>query len=141
MPHGHGCQTITAMTLKSLLVDLGRSLLQYAAECWPWAGSEHDTRLIALAERQQQSIGSLVRLIASRTNEIDFGTYPTEYTDLHYLTTETLVERLIGNQKSLISAIQDARTSLNGDSAASELVSQISANETGILEELESMQG
>ena len=86
--------------LNFLLINLGRSLLQYVEECWPWSGNEtHGNPLDALVIAQKETIARLTDLLIQRRWNIDFGSYPTEYSDLHFVALDYLLLQLIENQE------------------------------------------
>lgn len=95
--------------LNELVVDLGRSLLQYAAEVSPWAktGALAD-EMARLAARQRESVGKLVDLLASRGWFVDFGVYPTDYGDLHFLSWNYFVPKLQQSQEALVAELDEA---------------------------------
>ena len=58
------------------LIHLGRSLLQYVGESWPWIGAEESTEkeiVDRLVQEQRQSVGRLVDMLRRRGHIIDFG--------------------------------------------------------------------
>ena len=67
--------------LKQLLVNLGRSFLQYVGQCWPWtdvdAQAERET-ISSLVARQQAHIASLTDLLDRRDGSVDSGSFPME---------------------------------------------------------------
>ena len=127
------------MELNALLVNLYRSLLQYVAECRPWTDAEHEAVVNQLADRQREDVRVLVDFLVDCDMEIDFGTYPTEYTDLHYLSLEILIRRLVDNQQSLVTVVNQTAAWLNGDDQAAELIRCIGESQNGILQDLQSM--
>lgn len=125
--------------MNRLLIDMGRSLLQYVGECWPWTGEEKaaERRAVAgLVRRQQRQIGRLVDFLSRRDWPIDFGSYPTEYTDLHYVALDYLLGQLIYNETELA---REAELLLGEDwdePAAVQLLGQIHAEQQSIAAEL-----
>ena len=119
--------------LNDLLVDLRKSLLQYSQEAWPWSGQSgaEDVRqtLNRLAAEQEQSVADLVELLDSRGHAIDFGTYPDEYTSLHYVSVEYLLDQLTIHTTSLIEAYQSVPSEVAEDQEVSALVEQILSRE------------
>jgi hypothetical protein len=97
--------------LNDLLVDLGRSLLQYADESWPWANSGEaaaEQTVRAAAAEQRDHVARLADLLADRAWAIDFGNYPTDYTDLHFLSLDFFLPRLAAAQAALVAELDDA---------------------------------
>ncbi len=123
--------------LNNLLVDLGRSLLQYAAESSPW--SRHPTlgnTLVELAAIQQGHVSRLTDLLVSRGWPVDFGGYPTEYTDLHFLSVEYFVPRLSAAQAAVVAELDEAVHTCIDDPAAVDLLRDVLTGEQAILERL-----
>lgn len=133
--------------LNQLLIDLGRSLLQYVGECWPWTGTDGDddgdqerTVIHQLVARQHVAVAQLADLLANRHWPIDFGTYPTEYTDLHYMALDFLLGQLIANERSLISELEAGiETTRYDDPQAAELLRDIISQERDNLAELQKL--
>ena len=114
--------------LNRLLIDLGRSLLQYVGESWPWtAAGEEEARetFESLVERQQQFVGRITELLDDRTWPIDFGIYPPEYTDLHFLSLEFLLTQLVVNADALVSQIRGIRAVCDDDPVAMALLDDV----------------
>lgn len=128
----------TSADLNRLVVDLGRSLLQYVGESWPWVpgdAARAEEALQRLVQRQRESVARLTELLIRRNGSIDFGTFPTEYTDLHYVALDYLLEQLIESEQGLVAEVEHARAGCD-DAEASPLLDEILADERGILEEL-----
>jgi hypothetical protein len=127
--------------LNDLLINVGRSLLQYVGECWPWADAntlEERRTIERLVQKQKQQVGELANLLLEAEWPLDYGTYPTEYTDLHYVALDYLLDQLIQNQRALV---QDATAVLavcSGDPEARKLVEEIRDVQESIAGELES---
>lgn len=115
-------------TLNDLLINLGKSLLQYVGEAWPWveegAEAEHAT-ITALVARQQVYVGALSHILSERGHVIDFGTYPTEYTDLHYVALDYLLSQLVENEAALVDDIRVALERCAGDVQAAALLQEV----------------
>ncbi len=124
--------------LNQLLIDLGRSLLQYVGESWPWtsATSHAQDELQALVRRQQAGIARLASLLNERGWTIDFGTYPTEYTDLQYCALSYLLGQLIEGAVSLRGEVDGLLARSSGDPEAAAILERIAADQLHIVEEL-----
>ena len=124
--------------LNGVLVLLRRSLLQYAAEAWPWTGSR-DGEPLAEVDRliaaQAGRIGKLAELLDSRRWTIDFGAFP-DFTGLHYLSLTFLLPHLVENEQTIVRELELALSACSGDSAATALVAAILAEESQALAEL-----
>ena len=131
--------------LNDLLVDLGRSLLQYACEAWPWTASVDSGDMRATLERlgalQRESVAALAQLLDGERHPVDFGVYPDEYTSLHYVSLRYLLDQLIVNEQALVEECQSAATmlELESGSPAAELLKEVTRRESAILSELESL--
>ncbi len=132
----------TYAALNELLINLGRSLLQYVGECWPW--SDPDT------QEAQHKIDELVRIQKSQTARlayllyeadwtIDFGTYPTEYTDLHYVALGYLLDQLVHDQLELAQEAERTLPACQDDPEAKRLVGEIQAVQQTIAHELQAL--
>lgn len=113
----------TESIINEALIGLSRSFLQYVAESWPWVDETDRTieeQMQVLAERQRQDVSELVQLLLARDWSIDFGTFPTEYTDLHFISLSTLFEWLENGQQKiagLLAATKQALSEVSDDEA------------------------
>jgi Ferritin-like domain len=126
--------------LNELLVLVGRSLLQYVVESWPWsAPGEEDVRrtIDALAARQREHAGALAELLADRAWNIDPGTYPTEYTDLHYVGLDYLLAELAEYEARLTSQIEPLARQCADDPEAAAVVQRLLADHRDEVQTLE----
>lgn len=125
--------------LNQALIRLHRSLLEYVGECWPWVGqneSAEQTAVNSMLALRQAEIAKLVDLLAERGWPIDFGTYPTEYTDLHYVALDYLIGQLIADSDSIRAELEHAAAATRDDSAAAVILAQISSTERIVGEKL-----
>lgn len=128
--------------LNNLLIDVARSLLQYTSESSPWAAAgKHETQqtLDRMAAEQRDVVAALADLLAARGHAIDFGTYPTEYTSLHYVDVQFLLSQLIANQQSVVTECESVANSTPADDVANSLLSDIVTSERKHLAELKSL--
>lgn len=129
--------------VNSLLVDVHRSLLQYAAEASSWtsaADAETLERLLALSTEQRQSVAEMVIFLQQRKQRIDFGVYPNEYTSLHFVALSYLLDRVKDSQQELVSELTASVEQFAGDQAAQELVTGVLQREQQILQGLHACQ-
>lgn len=126
--------------LNELVVDLGRSLLQYAAESSPWAktGALAD-EMERLASRQRDSVARLVDLLVNRGWVVDFGVYPTDYGDLHFLAWNYFVPKLRASQEALVAELDEAVHTCVDDPEAVELLREILTEERSITAALDAL--
>lgn len=127
--------------LNNTLIQMSCSFLQYVSESWPWVrleASAIEEQVRVLAARQRQDVGELVNLLSAREYHIDFGSFPTEYTDQQFLGLSVLIGRLKHSQKLICDRISAAVVSLAtaGDSEASEILRSVGHHEAEILKAL-----
>jgi predicted mannosyl-3-phosphoglycerate phosphatase (HAD superfamily) len=128
--------------LDQLLITLSRSLLQYVGEAWPWTDSHASVerqKINELVALQQKQISRLSELLSRRNGYIDFGTYPTEYTDLHYVALDYLLSQLIENEDSLITDLEQTLQKCTDDSDAIPLLQQILSDQRASLSQLQEL--
>lgn len=126
--------------LNEVLIAMSRSLLQYAGEAWPWVSSTEDDvaeQLLALVRQQHTQIERLGALLAQRVHFFDHGTYPTDYTDLQYLSLSYLLKRLIRDQEAVLAELRSAAKDCEGDPEARDLLQQL---EVGVSQTIKSLQ-
>ncbi len=129
--------------LNRLLVAVRRSLLQYMGECWPWTDPKHQEaqqRFVRLIGRQESGIANVVELLVRRGWIVDFGVYPTEFTDLHYVALDFLIARAVDNQRSVLAEVEAHVGACASDPEAFALVQHVAAVEREVLDELQAMQ-
>lgn len=127
--------------LNDLLVDLHYSLLQYVAETSPWSQQPAAAAVVeTLAAQQQRHVARLVDLLRTRNWSIDFGTYPSEYTDLQYLSVEFFLPRLIAAQLAVVTELDEAVHTCIDDAVAVTLLRDILVGEQEILTQLQQLQ-
>jgi hypothetical protein len=126
--------------LNDVLIDLGRSLLQYAAEGSLWSRTAAGTaRLQQLAQRQASHVARLAELLNGRNLPVDFGGFPTAYTDLHFVSLEYLLPQLIREQQEQVIELDEAVHTCTDDAAAVDLLRDVHAGEQEILAGLQSL--
>jgi hypothetical protein len=128
--------------LNQLLIALYRSLLQYVRDAWPWSGAnsqEERNQLVALAEKQRAQCERLINLLYDRRWPVDFGTYPTEYTDLHYVGLGYLLTLLSTDERELLNDVDRAIQGSAGDFDALRLLEEIRREQAAIAGRLEEL--
>lgn len=116
--------------LNELLIALGRSLLQYVGESWPWSADNDLSEQAAINQmvaEQQESIALIANLLAARGHLIDPGAYPTDYTSLHYVALDYLLSQLVEQQQFLAGEARAAMLDAHGDEEAELLLTGVSA--------------
>ncbi len=133
---------ISNFRLNDLLIDIGRSLVQYAGESWPWAPVEEADEQ-AVVERivaaQRESAHRIAELLAARGHRIDPGTYPTEYTSLHYEALDYLLDLMLLDQQDIAAACESLAAEAHGDPEAGPLLAEVCAGEKRHLDELRAL--
>jgi hypothetical protein len=135
----------TESIINEALIGLSRSFLQYVAESWPWVDETDRTieeQMQVLAERQRQDVSDLVQLLLARDWSIDFGTFPTEYTDLHFISLSTLFERLENGQQKIAGRLAATKQALGevSDEEATALVDAIILRQSDLAAGLKKLQ-
>jgi hypothetical protein len=126
--------------LNDLVIDLGRCLLQYAAECGVWASDPSAERtLVAAAAQQREDIATAVEFLNDRGWPVDPGTYPTEFTDLQYLSLKYLLPRIIDEQRAVVEDLDEAVHTCVDDGEAIALLREVLAHERRVLSELSAL--
>jgi hypothetical protein len=123
--------------LNRVLARVYRSLMQYAVDCWPWSrstdtvGSESPEQqaIEKMTLQQQEFVARLADLIMRRGDVVDFGSYP-DNSELHYVSVDYLLGKLIADEQDLVAELQSAISALGHDAEATALVSELLAAET-----------
>lgn len=116
-------------TLNNAFISLRCSLFQYVGENSPWMASVDEeaahARLQELIAAQHRQIVKLAELISEKYNFFDQGTYPTEYTDLQYLSFSYLLDKIIADQQTVSTELEAAIQEFGSDSEIGSLLTQI----------------
>ncbi len=130
--------------LNSLLIQMCRSFLQYVSESSPWVRIEAASvgrEVEVLAARQRQDVAAIAQLLDSRECFVDFGSFPTEYTDLQFIALNSMTAGLVRSQKcnceSLSRGLQTVQAS--SDAEATALLTDVLAHEQDLLKALEEL--
>lgn len=131
---------IQPQELNKLFVLLHRSLLQYVGECWPWTAEDgRQTEILAtiksLIANQKQHEAALAKPLTESGWVLDFGGYPTLYTDLHYVSLTYLLKQLVISQSQIIAAF-DAAAQAYSDSP---LLKRVADSEREALKTIQSL--
>lgn len=116
--------------LNGVLRQLSGGFVQYVGEIWPWTSLGSDgAKLKAVVDqcvaRQRQSIAQLADFLGPRQARVEFGRYSAEYTDLHYVSLQFLLKRLIATQTQIVESLDRAVSSLPDGDAAHELLTAV----------------
>ncbi len=135
----------TNSTINTVLISLSRSFLQYVAESWPWVDASVlrvEEQVRDLAASQRKDVAALVHVLTERDCHIDLGAYPTEYTDLHFISLSTLLEWLLSGQTQVIDRLRAAADYLKeaDDRIAGELLEAIANRQSNVTSRLKQLQ-
>ncbi len=124
--------------LNGVLIQMARSFLQYVSECSLWVAGDaasDEAQVLVLAARQRQDVADIAALLDAREHHIDFGSFPTEYTDQQFLSLQSLMSGLKRSHESVCNRIGNAVVSLRtaGDTEAAELLATVESHERDIL--------
>ena len=129
----------TSHLLMQLLVHQYRSLPIFLTEAVPWThrGDENATRvLLDIVEGQRDLSTRIAAELQQRGCPIDTGEYAMDFLDLHFLSLDFLLQRLVEMQKNEIESIGWIAEQLDGDPAASVLAKEALGAAKGYLESL-----
>lgn len=127
--------------LNQVLVVMGRSLLQYSSDAWPWTGSGSTApraAVEALTAEQNSRVQRLAELLDGRGWTIDFGVFP-DFTGLHYLSLAFVLPHLVESERAVVREIESALPRCAGDPAGSALLNEILPGERATLARLEEL--
>lgn len=128
--------------LNHLVVDLGCSLLQFVGEVSPWtpihATAARDT-LARLLKQQQAHKEQLVELLTERRWPVEFGVYPADFTDLHFLSLKAMLPRIAENQNAIVAELDEAVHTCIDDGEALAILNTILTEERSITAELQAL--
>ncbi len=135
----------TESVLNGVLIDMARSFLQYVAEGWPWVSTESQSveqQVLVIAQRQRQDVAEIVDLLNSREHFIDFGSFPTEYTDLQFLALETMFEWLHVSQSIILKSLDSgiSQVTAAGDDEAAALLTAVKTRQQDASSALKELQ-
>ena len=121
--------------LNQIIVDLGQSLLQFVGEVSPWTPASATAARETLAQcvdQQKQHVDHMVQLLVNRGQTTDFGVYPADYTDLHFLALKALLPRIITNQDAMLVELDEAVHTCVDDPEALDVLNSVLAGERQI---------
>lgn len=127
--------------LNEILIQAYRSLLQYTVESWPWTdadGTAERQAIEEMAREQQAAIAAIAELLDRRQITVDFGTYP-DWSELHFVSLDFFLGRLIDDETQLIAALERAQPGLRGDDEGAAAAADLLAGERRHLERLRGM--
>lgn len=134
----------TESVLNRVLIEMGRSFLQYISDAWPWVdplAQEIQDQVMVIAARQRQDVADMAAFLTEREHHIDFGTFPTEYTDLQFLSLDAILNLIHKSQNTICVAITNGLADVKaaGDADAVALLSAVEIRQkeaSAVLKEL-----
>ena len=130
-------------TLNRLLIVHYRSLAMYLGYAKPsWhEGDEHAREVFELiVQDQQETVDRLFERIMDSDGGVEFGHFPMEFTGLHDLSFEFLLQKLIEHQRHDIGAIESCIRNLDSDLFARAVAEESLGAAKGHLESLLELQ-
>ena len=127
--------------LNRLLTVIERSLPLYLSYTTPWTREGDDKATAALKHivgDQQQLAGRIADVILEM-GPIDLGEYPIEFYDLHDLSLEFLLTKLVEYQKKSVAKLERIAPELQEDRVAGALAEEALGAARGHLETLEEL--
>lgn len=118
--------------LNDLVIRVYRSLLQYTNECWPWGGAEEEFEqktVAELAANQLHHLEPLADLVLDRSGTIDYGIYPMDFGELHYVALEYLMHELLQNEAGLIATLEREQIAAAADAELAAILGDLLAAE------------
>jgi uncharacterized coiled-coil protein SlyX len=113
--------------LNQLLVIHYRSLPMYLLDASPWThrGDEKASEALNdIVTDQRQTCQRIADAVIQRGGIVRMGDYPTEFTDMNFLSLDYLVKRLMELQRQAIQAISDLADRLWNDPPAQSLAKE-----------------
>ena len=132
---------VTPSQVNELLFATQRSLLQYAAEAYPWSTTTKDLRepLLKLAKQQQESVRKLVHWLDDEGETVENEMYPVDYTSLHYVSADFLKKYLVTNQTKVVDLATVECSEEDAETAHHLFLAEILTNEQSVLDGLKSL--
>ena len=135
--------TNTDRILNRLAINLGGSLLQYLGEASPWSdpevATEKEEAIRKLIVQQSAMVDQILDLLTDRRCLIESGTYPTEFSDLQYLSLDFLLTRTVENAELHADVIAKSQAQFTDDETAFALVEKLLAGQRSILAGLQEL--
>jgi len=128
--------------LNELLRLQMRSLPQYLESTSFWAerGEQQAKDAVSRIVEDQRQMGQrIAKLIESRGKTVSAGEFSMSYTDLHFLSIDYLLKRIMEEQQRDIPVIENMAAELSDDQEARTLVEEVLGSEKAHLESLEEL--
>ena len=127
--------------LNRLLTVIERSLPLYLSYTTPWTREGDDKATAALKHivADQQQLAGRIADVILEMGPIDLGEYPIEFYDLHDLSLEFLLTKLVEYQKKSVAKLERLAPELQEDRVAGALGEEALGAARGHLETLEEL--
>ena len=127
--------------LNRLLTVLERSLPIYLSYAKPWTreGDQKATAALARIVEDQQKLAARAATLALELGPINLGEYPIEFYDMHDLSLDFLLSRLVVFQKRDVATLQRCAEQLRSDQRAAEVADDTLGAARGHLEIIEEL--
>jgi hypothetical protein len=112
--------------LNTALIEVYRSLLQYAGESWPWAAAgsdETETAVRQMAAEERGIVSRIFHHLDSSGLPVDLGTYP-DNSALHYASLPFFLQRMVSEHADLDQSLRYYRQAVSQDQEASRLLDE-----------------
>jgi hypothetical protein len=128
--------------LNRLLTVLERSLPMYLSYATPWTHTGDEKALAALAHivADQKLLAERVAQLVLELGPIDIGEFPIAFLDMHDLSLDFLLGRLVEYQKKDVAALQQWVEDLQSDRRAAAAAEEALGAARGQLETLQELQ-
>ncbi|MGD9721128.1 MAG: hypothetical protein AB7O59_03620 [Pirellulales bacterium] len=134
-------QRQTYNALNRLLTILERSLSMYLSYASPWLQTGDEKAVTALSHivDEQKRLAARVAELVLERGPMDLGEYPHEFYDLHDLSLDFLLNKLVEYQKRDVAALEKSVEELQSDRAAASVAEEALGAARGHLETLEEL--
>ncbi len=132
-------QIESSQRLMQLLLHHYRSLPIFLTEAVPWThrGDERATSvLLDIVAGQRDLSNRIAAELEQRGWPLDMGEYPMDFLDLHFLSLDFLLQRLVDNQQREVDAIARLSAEVDEDPVAHDLAQEALGAAKGYLESL-----
>lgn len=112
--------------LNTALIELYRSLLQYAGESWPWAAvgsDETETAVRQMAAEERGIVAGIFHHLDAQGLPVDLGTYP-DNSALHYASLPFFLQRMVTEHADLDQSLRYYRQHVSRDPEATRLLDE-----------------
>ena len=127
--------------LNRLLTVLERSLPMYLSYASPWTRKGDEKAVTALKNivEQQQQLAARVADLILDMGPIDLGEYPVEFYDLHDVSLDYLLSRLVAFQRRDLAALERSASELQSERRTAVVAEEALGAARGHLETLEEL--